>query len=436
MSPANPNHDAEPASPPDPSAWRAHRSKHRSKQDSAAHTGGGPFVPPDIADHPMVPADEPQLITGQPALEQLVDEFRAAGRFGFDTEFIGENTYVPRLCLIQAATDDRLVLVDPFTIDDLTPWWELLADPAVEKIVHAGEQDLEPVARILQRDAANVFDTQIAAGFVGLDYPMSLVRLVDELVGDNLDAGAKFSQWDRRPLTPRQLHYAASDVRYLAAMRNELGKRLDTLGNAAWARSACDEYCDADRYTPDPLSRKIKSKGINKLSRQKRAVLNAVILWRETIAKQMDLPPRALVPDEAAHAIALATPSSAAELAALRFLPRPAKEQFGKDILRCVAQGLKGPYPKPPRRAQYDRDEHRDAVQILWDRVAEHCETASINPSVITSKRELGPLVAAALENRKPPCLGVNTGWRRELLGEIVADDALLPLADESDESE
>ena len=93
MSPAKPHQDDSASPPPDPSAWRAHRSRHRSQQDSAAHTGGGPFVPPDIADHPMVPAEEPQLITGQAGLEQLVDEFRAVGRFGFDTEFIGENSY-------------------------------------------------------------------------------------------------------------------------------------------------------------------------------------------------------------------------------------------------------------------------------------------------------------------------------------------------------
>src|SRR5690606_13632096 len=127
------------------------------------------------------------------------------------------------------------VLIDPFTVDDLTPWFELIADPAVEKIVHAGEQDFEPVARVLNRPPANIFDTQVAAGFVGLDYPMSLVRLVGELIGDDLDAGAKFSQWDRRPLTARQLHYAASDVRYLAAMRQELGRRLEATGNTRWS---------------------------------------------------------------------------------------------------------------------------------------------------------------------------------------------------------
>lgn len=410
-------------------AWQAHRSRHRAQQDSDAHAEKGPFVPPAVIDHPRVPADEPDLITGQAALLALIADFRAAGSFGFDTEFIGENTYIAQLCLIQAATADRIVLIDPFTVDDLTPWYELIADPSVEKIVHAGEQDLEPVARVIGKDPANVFDTQVSAGFVNLDYPMSLGRLVAELIGDDLDAGAKFSRWDRRPLTDRQLHYAASDVRYLAAMRDELGKRLDANGNADWARQACDEYCDRHRYTPDPLSRKVKAKGVNKLSRKKRGVLNGLLLWREELAQQLDLPPRAMIPDDAVFALADGQPESESELTTIKFLPRPIREQHGKAMLATIQQALEGPLPKRPPPARYDRDEHRDAVHALWQRIADHCESMQINPSVITSKRELGPLVAAALEGRKVPRLSVNTGWRGELLGDVIADDALLPVS-------
>ena len=414
---------------PGRTGWQAHRSRHRAQQDSDAHAEKGPFVPPAVVDHPRVPADEPELVTGQDALQTLVAELRDAGSFGFDTEFIGENTYIARLCLIQAATDRRIVLIDPFTVDDLTPWYELIADPAVEKIVHAGEQDLEPVARVIGKDPANVFDTQVSAGFVNLDYPMSLGRLVTELIGDDLDAGAKFSRWDRRPLTDRQLHYAASDVRYLAAMRDELGKRLAANGNTRWAKLACDEYCDRRRYLPDPLSRKIKAKGVHKLSSKKRGVLNALLLWREELAQQLDLPPRALVPDEAAYAIADGLPESVRELTGIKFLPRPVREDHGQQILATIQSALKGPLPKKPRSPRYDRDEHRDAVAALWQRIADYCESIQINPSVITSKRELGPLVGAAMEAKKPPRLNVNTGWRAELLGKLISEP--MPVASE-----
>ncbi|MEM1354960.1 MAG: HRDC domain-containing protein [Planctomycetota bacterium] len=423
------NRPQEPApSTPGPAggrAWQAHRSRHRAQQDLDAHAEQGPFVPPTIAEHDLVPADQPDLITGQAALLDLIDAFRKAGSFGFDTEFIGENTYVPRLCLIQAATTDRIVLIDPFTVNDLTPWYALIADPTVEKIVHAGEQDLEPVVRVLDSAPANIFDTQVAAGFVGLDYPMSLGRLVAELIGDDLDAGAKFSRWDRRPLTERQLHYAASDVRYLAAMRAELRSRLESNGNTRWAKLACEAYGDPDRYTPDPLTRKVKAKGVNKLSRKKRAVLNGLLLWREGLAQQLDLPPRALVPDEAVYALADGLPESTRELAGVKFLPRPVREDHGPALLETIRAALTGPVPKRPVPPKYDRDEHRDAVSDLWQRIAAYCESMDINPSAITSKRELGTLVGAAMDHHQPPPLNVNTGWRRQLLGDLVGPDLL-----------
>src|SRR5262249_48948952 len=151
------------------------------------------------------------------------------------SEFIGELTYVPKLCVIQVATTERVELIDPLADIDLTPFWELIADETVEKVVHAGLQDIEPVVRILNRPAANVFDTQIAAGLAGMTYPLSLSKLVYELVGYKLGKGLTFSHWDQRPLSASQLRYAADDVRYLPAARAELARRLERLHHVAYA---------------------------------------------------------------------------------------------------------------------------------------------------------------------------------------------------------
>jgi ribonuclease D len=131
---------------------------------------------------------------------------------------------------------------------DLTPFWELLCDPAVEKIVHAGDQDVEPVVRHLNRSPANFFDTQIAAGFCALPYPVSLSKLVMELTGAKLGKGLTFTHWDQRPLSPMQLRYAADDVRYLPAVRAELGRRLEKSHHAGWAKEECEALCDASQY--------------------------------------------------------------------------------------------------------------------------------------------------------------------------------------------
>ncbi|MFI4862392.1 MAG: ribonuclease D [Phycisphaerales bacterium JB063] len=400
-------------------AWRAYRSRHRHDQDNAAHAED--FVPTPSIDHPLVPDEKPTLITDDDALLGLIDTLRAAGSFGYDTEFIGENTYYPHLCLIQAGTADTLALIDPFAVDDLTPWWELLADASVEKLVHAGEQDLEPVQRILGRPAANVFDSQIAAGFAGLPYPLSLVKLVDAILDAQLDAGAKFSKWDRRPLTEQQKHYAANDVRYLPAIREALRARLADAGNTDWARQACAELCVPDRYTPDPLKRKVKAKGVNQLAPKKRSVLNTLICWREEVAKADNLPPRAMIPDEAMMQLATSLPAGPEQLRAIKFLPRPVRERYEAQMLTCIREGLVGPHPPRPKAQRYDRDEHRDRVNAMWDRVAEHCEAKRIDPAGITSKRELGRLVAARMEGQPTPDLPCTLGWRAALLGDTTA---------------
>lgn len=408
-----------PATPDDDGhAWRAYRSKHRHAQDEEAHAEA--FTPPPFPDHPLVPCCKPELVTDANALGKLVDALRSVGSFAFDTEFIGENTYYPHLCLIQAGTAEHIALIDPFAVGDLSPWWELLADASVEKIVHAGEQDIEPVVRVLGRPACNVFDSQVAAGFAGLPYPLSLGKLVDAVLDAEIDAGAKFSKWDRRPLSAKQLHYAANDVRFLPAIRESLRDRLEQTGNTRWAGLACAERCEPERFIPDPLRRKIKAKGVNQLSPRKRSAMDALVLWREATAEQTNLPPRAMVPDEAMMQLATTLPSSPEQLRSIKYLPRPVREQHGKAMLSCIRQSQEGPHAPRRKAARYDRDEHRDRVNLLWDRIALAMEAQGIDPAGITSKRELGRLVAARMEGQEVPELACNTGWRADLLGDLL----------------
>lgn len=408
---------------------KSYRGRHRRLSDEAAHDNDKPFTPPPIIEHPLVCAQEPDLADTPDKLAEALDHLRAAGTFGYDTEFIGEDSYYPHLCVIQAATTQRVILIDPLAIEDLSPWWALLNDASLTKIVHAGAQDIEPVQRLTGKPAANVFDTQVTAGLAGLDYPLSLGNTIQAILGVEHDAGAKFSQWQRRPLTPQQIHYAAGDVRYLCALHAWLTDKLEALGNTGFASAACDELCDPQRYAFDPLARKVKAKGVNKLSRKKRAVFNGVLTWREHLACELNVTPRGLLADQAVYEIADALPNEAKQLHAIKFVPRPVVEQHGQSLIDAVAAAIEGPYPKKSKAPNYDRDEHRACVNALWDRIAEHCAQRSIAPSVVTSKRELGTLLAAALEARKAPELAVNTGWRKELLGALIDDEELI-LAD------
>ena len=192
--------------------YQSYRGRHRSMSDEAAHDNGKPFTPPPILEHPLVCAGEPILVDTADKLTKAAQQLREAGTFGYDTEFIGEDSYYPYLCVIQAATTDRVFLIDPLAIEDLSLWWALLTDPTLCKILHAGAQDIEPVYRLTGKPIANVFDTQVVAGLVGLDYPLSLGNTIQAILGVQHDAGAKFSKWDRRPLTDVQKAYAANDA--------------------------------------------------------------------------------------------------------------------------------------------------------------------------------------------------------------------------------
>src|SRR5579871_2662562 len=192
--------------------FMSYRSAHRARSHANAHADEDSAPSAGHIEHALVPKGPATLIKQPAPLAELIDQLRTLGQFGYDSEFIGELTYVPKLCLIQVSTPQNIWLIDPLAGLDLKPFWELIADPAVEKIVHAGQQDLEPVVRELGRAPANVFDTQIAAGFIGLPYPLSLSKLTFEMTGAKLPKGLTFTRWDQRPLSPSQLRYAADDV--------------------------------------------------------------------------------------------------------------------------------------------------------------------------------------------------------------------------------
>jgi len=165
---------------------------------------------PPVIDHPLVVQGPPAMVDTPEALAELVEKLRGEPRFGFDTEFIGEESFYLRFCVVQVSTPDGLTLIDALAPGmDLLPFWELVADPSIEKIVHAGLQDLEPVARLTGRPPAAVYDT--------------LKNLCLEALEADLGTSGKFSQWDRRPLTPLQQGYAANDVRYLLLLRQHVG---------------------------------------------------------------------------------------------------------------------------------------------------------------------------------------------------------------------
>jgi ribonuclease D len=402
------------------------RSRHRAQSHASAHAEADPDRPFSQVEHPLVPRGQANLVTEQQGLTHLIEHARQVGSFAYDSEFIGELTYHPKLCLIQIATTDRVTLLDPLAAIDLTPFWDLLADPSVEKIVHAGEQDIEPVARLIGRRCANIFDTQISAGFIGLAYPVSLSKLVAEITGAKLPKGLTFTHWDQRPLTPVQLRYAADDVRYLPAVRDAIGKRLEKLGHDHWAREECELLLDPARYEFDPESDFLRMRGANSLNGSGLAILRELMIWRDAAAQAADVPPRSFLRDEILIDMSRNPIKSVDRLARVKGLPRPVEAEHGQTIvqltLRAIAQPIRGEGGGAFERAAEPTPTERFRADSVWALVQCLCHGQSIDPNLVVSRQDVGELDRLLQEGADVSSHKLLQGWRRQAVGQRVLD--------------
>src|SRR5437588_4986053 len=185
----------------------------------------------------MIQFDLPeQMVATAQELAACCAYLDSCPEFGFGTEFVGEETYHPRLCLVQVATAERLILIDPITSGPLEAFWKLVVDPRKLVIVHAGREEVRLCRLWTGHVPGNLFDLQIAAGLTGLAYPLGHAALVSQLLGVQLAKGETLTEWRNRPLTRAQIRYAFDDVRYLLPLWQRVSARMGELGRADWAR--------------------------------------------------------------------------------------------------------------------------------------------------------------------------------------------------------
>ncbi len=365
------------------------------------------------------------LITGAAELEGVISGTKATRSVGMDTEFLREKTYRAKLCLVQIATDEDIYLIDPLQGLDLSRVAELIADPDVEIIVHAGKQDFELFYEEYGVVPANVFDIQLAAAFAGYGSSLPYGRLVDEIAGVQLVKGESYTDWCRRPLTESQTRYAADDVRYLRAIAARLMKELEGLGRVEWAREEMRrqfEDVESYRFDPDSAWRKVSGRG--SLTARQLAVLKEVAGWREKTASHRNVPRGWLVRDPSLIEIARRGPSSPGELKGIRGLNQREAERSARDIIAAVRAGRSSEVieatPAPPKSAQA----RARMLSGLADAIVRaRCEQAKIATELVTNRTELEALLAevvnGSLDTGRHRILN---GWRRDLAGEAVLD--------------
>jgi ribonuclease D len=360
----------------------------------------------------------------------LAEKAATHKRVAIDTEFVSERRYQALLCLAQVAVPDpdapdgvSTEVIDPLGDDppDPAPLAGVLADPEVEVVVHAGRQDIAILRRVWETEITNVFDTQLAAGFIGMGNQEGYESLVRKVLGVRLKGAEGFTKWDRRPLTAQQLEYAADDARLLLALGDELEERLRERGRLDWAREECLALeASTDERTPDRMYERLPRLG--RLNERGRAVALELIEWRERTARSMDRPSGFVLPDQALVELARKAPSSRAGLEQTRGLPAQTLNRRGDRLLEVIARGRERPAPPPPPEPPGRDPADAPLVSLAQALVRHRSVEAEVAVELIATQYDLSTLVSALRRGDNGDHVRVVNGWRRELVGEELLD--------------
>ncbi|HEY1451664.1 MAG TPA: ribonuclease D [Solirubrobacteraceae bacterium] len=362
--------------------------------------------------------------------EQLVADARAAGRLALDTEFVGEGRYRTLLCLIQLAVPaadgegKKIAVLDPLAEGfDGSALAALLADPAVEIVVHAGRQDVALARRVLDTDVTNVFDTQLAAGFAGMGAQSSYDSLLSDVLGVRLAKSASFTRWERRPLSAEQLSYAREDVEHLLELASELQRRLADSGRLEWAREECQalERASDERDLETIFARLPRARSLNASARP---VARALVQWREQTAERQDRPVQSVLGDAALIEIAKRKPRSSTELEQIRGSGAANLRRRGEDLVAVVKAAGELPPEQVPReeRPPGPRPEDAPLIALCEALLRARAREAGLAYELLAARADLQAIVACWRSGEGDAHARTLRGWRRELVGsELLA---------------
>lgn len=372
----------------------------------------------------------PEIIVERPAFEALCERVGNAARVGLDTEFHAERTYSPRLMVVQLAFDDGAAIVDALALRDLRPLALALTHTTV--VGHALSADLKIFADRFEVVPPRVFDTQIAAAFLGYGMQVSLADLVRGICGVRLAKSQTVSDWSARPFSPRQIEYLVGDVAHLLPLYDALRPRLEEKGRYEWVYEECSELGDMERYRIDERRAYLRIPGATRMNRRELGILNEIVKLRDRIARERDLPVRFILPDDVVAGLAVLKPAAAEDLSQLRRLDAAMKRQLGAAILQAVARGQALDEADLPERPSRPTAPARDAlVAYLSAAIAEIARDHELPPSLLVPRAALERIAREVPRDRTTfeRALALQP-WRlalvAESLWELLAGDASL----------
>ncbi len=357
-------------------------------------------------------------------IAELAERAAEGRRIAIDTEFVSERRYQALLCLVQVAVPDpgaedgvRTEVLDPLEGDpDFSPLARVLADPAIEVVMHAGRQDVAIMRRTFETEVRNVFDTQVAAGFLGFGNQEGYETLVRKVLKVKLKGSEGFTRWDRRPLTPQQLEYAADDARLLLALGGELEKRLAECGRLEWAREEARSLEDVTDERDAQRSYE-RLPRLGRLSEAARGVAMELTEWREDEARGADRAPGSVLPDQALVELARRTPRDKHGLEQIRGLPPQTLHRRADTLLSAIERGRSRRAPAAPADPPPRDPGDAPLVSLAQALVRHRSMESGVAVELIATQSELSALIGALRRGDDNDSVRVVHGWRQELVG-------------------
>jgi len=343
-----------------------------------------------------------------PALAQTLE---TQAWISVDTEFLRERTFFPKLCLLQLAAGGRIWCVDTLRIGSLDPLMPALTAALARKVIHAARQDLEAVYLSAKRVMTPVFDTQIAAGCIGLKPQVGYAELVKTLLDVTVPKGQTRTDWSKRPLTREQLEYAADDVLYLGDVASHLLLRLRELGREHWVLEDCLALEDKRLYEPDPAQAWGRLRGLAQLAPQSRARAKAIAVWREKLARTRDLPRAWILSDAAIFSVAQGS------------VP-PLNDSLAASLQAALEEAANDATDQEPSQDARPTPEQKAMIERLGKIVDARAAELKVSAEILAPRGELKAL-AFSTRGTRAGAQGEShalTGWRREEIGTRLLD--------------
>lgn len=365
-----------------------------------------------------------QYIDTVDQLAALCEQIKKASWLALDTEFLREKTYYPKFCLLQIATPEWVVCVDPLALPELDDLFAALYSPSIVKVFHSCRQDLEIFYQLTGKVPGPIFDTQVAAPLLGFQDNPGYAMLVSSLLNINLNKAHTRADWSKRPLIEAEIQYAADDVIYLCQIYQIMLQKLTELGRADWLKQDFAELENPNNYQVLPEKAWLKIRGKNKLTAKQLSIVQTLAEWREVTAQAENRPKTWLLRDELIFDMAKLQPETATDLANIRSINERIVQRYGRKLCELIAVAKnKEPQPlKEKDRAIKKNQQHEAILDILTALVRIRAEENSLNPAILATRKDL----EALLFNEEEDCPLLH-GWRysmagKELVGLLKGD--------------